>query len=100
MDEGREDPRVARQRREERLRYEVLAMLWHAAKGDPEQPVDCRPLAGQIGVWTEEVYRAIDFLDRRGFVRYCAAGPIVCVTEAGMKFLGLPPASPRRIPDD
>ena len=100
MDEQpRQNPEAARQRREERMRYEVLDMLYRASARDPERRINCRGFAEDIGVWQAEVFRVVDFLDRIGFIQYCGAGPVVCITERGIDYLERGAGRRKRISD-
>ena len=89
-----EKAQVAERRREERMRYEVLAMLCRASGGDPTREIDCARLAEAIGVWSQELFRVVDFLANKDLVRYSGSGSRVSVTERGLAFIG---TSPERV---
>lgn len=74
-------------KREERMRYEVLAMLYRAADGHVGREINCWNFATQLGVWHAEVFRVLEFLDRKGLVQYRGAGPVVCLTEEGKQYI-------------
>jgi DNA-binding IclR family transcriptional regulator len=76
-----------RQQREERMRYEVLLMLYRAAGGIPEEVVNAWSFSTDLGVWRAEVFRVIEWLERQGLVRYHGAGPAVSITPAGAAYL-------------
>jgi hypothetical protein len=99
-DRDRESSVRAWRQREERMRYEVLSMLSTAAGRDPEWPVDCGPVTERIGVWRDEIFRVIDFLDRRGLVRYCGEGPRVCITPQGVEYLSGAAQKLKRFPNE
>lgn len=66
------------------MRYEVLRMLYDAARRAPAGEVHAWGFAGELGVWHTEVFRAIDFLDREGLLEYLGAGPLVRISPAGI----------------
>lgn len=70
-------------RREERMRYEILSMLHRATGGDTEREINCWGFATDLGVWHAEVFRVLEYLDRRGLLEYRGAGPVVRLTQAG-----------------
>lgn len=74
-------------RREERMRYEILSMLYRAAGGDVEREINCWTFATDLGVWHAEVFRVLEYLDRRGYLAYRGAGPVVCLTPKGRDFI-------------
>jgi hypothetical protein len=69
--------------REEKMRYEVLLMLYEAAGGKVDCDINCWSFAVDLGVWHTEIFRVVEFLDRKGYVRYRGAGPVVCLTAKG-----------------
>lgn len=70
------------------MRYEVLRILYDAWKAEPERAeVQAFAFASDLGVWHAELFRVIEFLDRKGFVVYLGAGPIVRITPAGIRYL-------------
>lgn len=89
----------ARRQREERMRHEILDMIHRVSAGDTGRLIHCAAFAQDLGVWKEEVYRVIDFLDRAGFIRYRGAGPVVCMTRRGVEHLASEAGARRRIPD-
>jgi hypothetical protein len=87
------DERQPRREREERMRYEVLLMLYHAARASPENAVNAWGFAQDLGVWHAELFRVVEFLERRGLVEYLGAGPVVRITAAGIEYVE---SEPRR----
>ena len=69
------------------MRYEVLGMVCRAARRDPNEGVSCAPLSESVGVWREEIFRVLEYLDHTGLLRYCGPGPEVCITPRGIDFL-------------
>ena len=79
---------LERQRwREERRRYEVLRSLYEACGGARDCIVRVAGFAEGLGVWREELFRSVEFLDRRGYVNYPGAGPAVSITRKGIDYL-------------
>jgi len=74
-------------RREERMRYEVLYMLYRASEGRVEKQQNAWYFALELGVWHTELFRVVEWLDRKGLLRYCGAGPVVCLTPAGVDLI-------------
>ena len=96
----RDNPEAARQKREERMRYEVLGMVCRAARRDPNEAVNCAFFTDRIGVWREEIFRVLEFLDHVGLVRYCGPGPKVCITPRGIEYLYGEGRAHKSIPDE
>lgn len=65
------------------MRFEILSMLYRAAGGQVGREINCWSFAAQLGVWHAEVFRVLEYLDRRGLLEYRGAGPVVCLTQAG-----------------
>ena len=74
-------------RREERMRYEVLHMLYRATEGAMDRPFNVVRFTRDLGVWHAELYRVIEWLDRKGFVRYLGAGPMVSLTPRAIAYI-------------
>ena len=69
------------------MRYEVLRLLCEASGGLPDVEQNVSRFAFQLGTWQAEVFRVTEWLDRAGLIRYCGAGPTVCLTQRGVDFL-------------
>lgn len=70
------------------MRYEVLRMLYDAWKQEPDRAaIHAYTFATDLGVWQAELFRVIEFLDRKGYVVYLGAGPLVHITPAGVRYL-------------
>jgi hypothetical protein len=89
--------RPRRGEREERMRYEVLLMLHRAARGSGENAVNAWGFAQDLGVWHAELFRVVEFLERKGLVEYLGAGPVIRITAAGIDFVEAAPDR-RRVP--
>lgn len=74
-------------RREERMRYEVLAALYGECARVPGCAVHFSRFAHELGAWREELFRAVEWLDRKGYVVYHGAGPVVSITEKGTAYI-------------
>lgn len=74
--------------REERMRYEVLAMVHRSANRCADFEVDIGGFVQRLGVWQEELIRTLEYLDAQGYVRFSrlTAGPglNVCLTVKGV----------------
>ena len=69
--------------REERMRFEVLSLIHRLAHGELHVEVHAGLFANDLGLWSTEVFRVVDFLAQRGYVEYLRAGPVLRLTEAG-----------------
>jgi len=85
--EKRDSERDGWRRRQERMRYEVLRMLHAAAQGEPSRRVDAWGFAPDLGVWAEEVWNTLVWLEQAGLVRIYQTGPVVSITLAGVDYL-------------
>lgn len=80
--------RSQRREREERMRFEVLQMLHQAWREEPDRAaIQAYSFAADLGVWHAELFRVIEFLDRKGFVTYLGAGPLVRITSEGIRYM-------------
>jgi predicted transcriptional regulator len=77
-------------RREERMRFEVLAMLYQACGGEVDSERNAWGFAVDLGIWHAELFRIVEWLAAHGLIRYCGAGPIVCLTQRGVDFIERP----------
>jgi hypothetical protein len=75
-------------KREERMRFEVLDLIFASVNGQADVELNVSGFVHHIGTWHAELFRIVEWLDRRGFIRYCGAGPTVCLTRAGVDFVG------------
>ena len=99
VNQERDNPELAKQTREERMRYEVLGLVCRAARRDPNQPVNLGPCKDMIGVWSDELFRVIDFLAGKELVRFCGPEPRVCITPRGIDYLYGPGKKSKGVPD-
>jgi hypothetical protein len=85
--ERRDSAQDGWRRRQERMRYEVLRMLHHASSANPDQRVDAWGFAQNLGVWDEEVWNTLVWLEQAGMVRIYRVGPVVSITLAGVHYI-------------
>jgi hypothetical protein len=76
-------------RREERMRFEVLSMLFEAANRRVDFPVDIGGFIRRLGVWEGELERVLEFLDSQGFIVYERSVQEVraCLTVKGVDYI-------------
>ena len=86
-DDPKDDGRDAWRRRQERMRYEVLHMLHSATEASADRQVSAWRFAHHLGVWEEEVWNALVWLEQGGYVRIHHTGPVVSITLAGIRYL-------------
>jgi DNA-binding IclR family transcriptional regulator len=85
---GSDDSWLQRQRwREERMRYEVLAAIYRGCEGKAGCTLVVSAFAEKLGIWREELFRVLEFLDRKGFIVYHGAGPLVSITKVGIDYV-------------
>lgn len=87
-------------KREERMRFEVLAMLYRATGGQVDTERNAWGFALDLGVWHAELFRVAEWLARHELVRYCGAGPVICLTPRGAHFVENAGELRRSIRDD
>lgn len=85
--------------REQRMRYEVLALLFRLSGEEPGPSFHAMDLGEELGVWKRELYRVLDWLSLHGFVSGWGAGPEVSITLKGTQFIRRA-AGARSIPDE
>ena len=69
------------------MRYEVLQMLYRASEANAGRQVSTWRFAHHLGVWEEEVWNSLMWLEQAGYVRILGAGPLVSITLAGIHYL-------------
>jgi hypothetical protein len=90
---------VLQRKREERMRFEVLELIFLSVDGRAEVEKNVADFVHHLGTWHAELFRVVEWLDRRGFIRYCGAGPTVCLTERGIQFVSSEAGRRRSIRD-
>ena len=85
---GEKDSWLHRQQwRGERMRYEVLDAIYRACEGKPGCTLVVSTFAQEMGIWREELFRVLEFLDRKCFLVYHGAGPRVSITRTGVEYI-------------
>ena len=76
-------------RRQERMRFEVLYMLYDAASQCVDFPVDVAGFVRRLGVWEDELVTTIEYLADGGYIRYEAHAwnVSVCLTVKGVDYI-------------
>jgi hypothetical protein len=69
------------------MRYEVLLMLYRASSGATDEVIDAWTFSTDLGVWRAEVFRVVEWLERRNLVTYHGAGPAISITPAGVRYV-------------
>lgn len=87
-------------KREERMRYEVLDMLYRATGGKVDAQRNAWGFAMDLGIWHAELFRIVEWLSSKQLIRYCGAGPLVCLTQKGASFMERAGQRRRSIRDD
>lgn len=87
--ERREDGRDELQmRREERMRYEVLFMLYEAADRCVDYPVEVGGFLRKVGIWQDELDRVLRYLGDREYLQLTDGLPrSVCLTVRGINYI-------------
>jgi hypothetical protein len=86
----RQDDRWDRfhKRQEERMRYEVLHMLYEAADRCADCPVEVGGFVRKLGVWKDEFEKVLRFLTDRNYIELMGEIPrTVAVTVRGIDYL-------------
>lgn len=73
--------------RREQLRYRVLEWVYEHTGADCSVAVTGTQVGAALMLSYEELYRVIHFLEDRGYLNYRGAGPRVCITERGIRYL-------------
>jgi len=70
--------------REERVRFEVLAAVYEACGGRKGCALAASQLTERLGIRREQLFRALEFLDRNEYLTYHGAGPMVSIAQRGI----------------
>jgi hypothetical protein len=73
----------------ERMRFEVLSMLYEASDRCVDFPIDIGGFIRRLGVWEDQLYTTLEFLHERGYIRYESAPwrVNVCLTVKGVDYM-------------
>jgi hypothetical protein len=75
-------------RREERMRFEVLFMIYEAAEGCADLPLEASSFVKRLGLWEQELEKVLRFLSRRGYInRIEPDSSIMSVTVTGVDYI-------------
>lgn len=69
------------------MRYEVLAAVYAGCEGQPGCTLPVSSFTDDLGIWREELFRVLEFLDRKGYLTYHGAGPLVSITQRGVDYI-------------
>ena len=69
------------------MRYEVLAAIHRECEGKAGCALVVSAFAQELGMWREELFRVLEFLDRKGYIVYHGAGPLVSLTRVGIDYI-------------
>ena len=72
---------------EERLRYAVLSTIYERAGASCEQTVTGTDIGAALNLRFEDLFRVVHFLEFHGFLKYLDAGPRVCITDKGLRYV-------------
>lgn len=72
---------------EERLRYHVLSAIYERAGASCERTVTGTEIGAVLNLKFEDLFRVIHFLEVKGYLKYLDAGPRVCITAAGLRYI-------------
>ena len=69
------------------MRYEVLAAVYAGCGGEVGCTLPVSTFTEELGIWREELFRVLEFLDRKGYLAYHGAGPLVSITRKGADYI-------------
>lgn len=69
------------------MRYEVLSAVYQQCGGQAGCTLLVSKFTQELGIWREELFRALEFLDRKGYLVYHGAGPLVSITRSGIDYV-------------
>lgn len=101
-DEQADDWREKEKQREERMRYQVLHMLYESANRCADFEISVGGFVSRLGVWRDQLFRTLAYLDAEGYIRYSetAEGASVCLTVKGVDYIEVEAGRRRSIRDD
>lgn len=73
--------------RREQARYRVLEWVYERTGVNCDVAVTGTEIGAALGLPYEDLYRVIHFLEDRGYLNYRGAGPRVCITPKGIRYL-------------
>lgn len=93
-------PRDRAAERRERQRYEILEGVYQRTGENCETPVSGLQVGQERGLRREETFRCVQHLAQRGYLFYVGAGPRVCITPRGIRYLNQESGRRRSVRDE
>ena len=72
---------------EERLRYEVLSTVYELSGAVCQRAVTGSQIGAALGLRYEDLFRAIQYLEQYGFLKYMDSGARMCITPKGLRYV-------------
>lgn len=79
--------RVRDQWGEEQLRYRILKAIYDRTGGRCERVVTGSEIGAYLDLRYEDLFRVVHFLEHHSFLQYLGAGPRVCLTGKGLRYI-------------
>ena len=79
--------RDALQERREQVRYQILKGVYERGWTARDRPVPALDIGLTMGLSREELFRTVLDLTHRSFLKFCGAGPQVCITDEGVSYI-------------
>jgi DNA-binding IclR family transcriptional regulator len=73
--------------RDERLRYQVLRLVYDRVGPDCLAVLTGTEIGAALALNEEDVLRVVEWLAEHGYVRHYGSRPNVCLTERGIEYL-------------
>lgn len=73
--------------RREQIRYQVLEWVYERTGVNCDVAVTGTEIGAGLGLPYEDLYRVIHYLEDRDYLHYRGAGPTVCITAKGIRYL-------------
>jgi DNA-binding IclR family transcriptional regulator len=100
QDKGSDALRDQAREQEERQRFRVLERAYALTDGDCGRVLLGRELADRLGLSLESIFRHLEYLASRRYLRYIGAGPRVCLDPRGVKYVEAEAGRRRSIRED
>lgn len=72
---------------EERLRYRVLRTVYKRAGADCLRTITGPEVGAELNLPYETLYRAVQALVEAGYLIHLGAGPRICITPLGLRYV-------------
>jgi len=73
--------------REERLRYNILRVVYDLAGARCDKVVTGSEIGSLLDLRYEDLFRIIHFLENHAYLTYLGPGPRVCITDRGIRYI-------------